>query len=32
MLKGLDPLLTPDILYALCAMGQGDEVVIVELQ
>ena len=24
--QGLDPLLTPDILYALCAMGHGDEV------
>jgi L-fucose mutarotase len=30
MLKGINPLLTPDILYALCAMGHGDEVVIVE--
>jgi hypothetical protein len=30
MLKGLNPLLTPDILYALCAMGHGDEVVIVD--
>jgi L-fucose mutarotase len=30
VLKGLNPLLTPDILYALCAMGHGDEVVIVD--
>ncbi len=30
MLKGLNPLLTPDVLYALCAMGHGDEVVIVD--
>lgn len=30
MLKGLSPLLTPDVLYALCAMGHGDEVVIVD--
>jgi L-fucose mutarotase len=30
MLKGLNPLLTPDILYALCSMGHGDEVVIVD--
>src|SRR5229473_1444338 len=30
MLKGLDSLLTPDVLYALCAMGHGDEVVIVD--
>ena len=30
MLKGLNPLLNPDVLYALCAMGHGDEVVIVD--
>jgi L-fucose mutarotase len=30
MLKGLNPLLTPDVLSALCAMGHGDEVVIVD--
>jgi L-fucose mutarotase len=30
MLKGLNPLLSPDVLYALCAMGHGDEVVIVD--
>jgi L-fucose mutarotase len=28
MLKNVDPLLSPDALYALCAMGHGDEVVI----
>ena len=28
MLKNLDPLLNPDVLYALSAMGHGDEVVI----
>ncbi|PTB18682.1 ribose ABC transporter [Trinickia symbiotica] len=28
MLKQLDPLLNPDILYALSAMGHGDELVI----
>ncbi len=30
MLKGIDPLLTPDLLYALRAMGHGDEVAIVD--
>jgi L-fucose mutarotase len=30
MLKGLNPLLTPGLLYAICAMGHGDEVVIVD--
>jgi L-fucose mutarotase len=30
MLKGINALLTPDVLYALCAMGHGDEVVIVD--
>ena len=30
MLKGLNPLLTPDILHALCAMGHGDEIAIVD--
>jgi L-fucose mutarotase len=30
MLKGIDPILTPDVLHALCAMGHGDEVVIVD--
>jgi L-fucose mutarotase len=29
MLKGLDPLLTPDLLYMLRAMGHGDDLVIV---
>jgi L-fucose mutarotase len=28
MLKGIDPLLTPDILAALRAMGHGDELVV----
>jgi L-fucose mutarotase len=28
MLKGLDPLLTADLLYALRAMGHGDELVL----
>jgi L-fucose mutarotase len=28
MLKSIDPLLGPDILYALAAMGHGDEVVL----
>lgn len=30
MLKGLDPLLSPDLLYALRAMGHGDELTIVD--
>jgi L-fucose mutarotase len=30
MLKGLDPLLTAEILYALRAMGHGDELVVVD--
>lgn len=30
MLKGLDPLLTPDLLHALRAMGHGDELVIAD--
>jgi len=30
VLKGLNPLLTPDVLYALCAMGHGDKVAIVD--
>ena len=30
MLKGIDPLLTPDLLYALRAMGHGDEIAIVD--
>ncbi len=30
MLKGLDPLLTPDLLFALRAMGHGDEIAIVD--
>ncbi|HXW19070.1 MAG TPA: RbsD/FucU domain-containing protein [Roseiarcus sp.] len=30
MLKGLDPLLSPDLLYVLRAMGHGDELAIVD--
>lgn len=30
MLKGLDPLLTPDLLHALSAMGHGDDLAIVD--
>jgi L-fucose mutarotase len=30
MLKNLDPLLTPDLLYVLRSMGHGDEIVIVD--
>jgi L-fucose mutarotase len=30
MLKTLDPILTPDLLQALRAMGHGDEIVIVD--
>ena len=30
MLKGLDPLLTPDLLAALRAMGHGDEIALVD--
>lgn len=30
MLKNLDPLLTPDLLHVLRAMGHGDEIVIVD--
>lgn len=30
MLKGLDPLLGPDLLHALRAMGHGDELVIAD--
>src|SRR5579862_6291769 len=30
MLKGLDPLLSPDLLYALRAMGHGDELTIAD--
>ena len=28
MLRGLDPLLTPDLLHALASMGHGDTIVI----
>lgn len=30
MLKGIDPLLSPDVLHALSSMGHADEVVIVD--
>jgi L-fucose mutarotase len=30
MLKGIDPLLSPDLLHALAAMGHGDEIAIVD--
>lgn len=30
MLKGIDPLLTADVLKVLCEMGHGDEVVVVD--
>src|SRR3954453_6123930 len=30
MLKGLDPLLAPDLLHALAAMGHGDELALVD--
>ena len=30
MLKGLSPLLSPDLLHVLAAMGHGDEIVLVD--
>ena len=30
MLKGLNPLLGPDLLKVLCAMGHGDEIAVVD--
>ncbi len=30
MLRNIDPILSPDILYALAAMGHGDEIVIAD--
>jgi L-fucose mutarotase/ribose pyranase (RbsD/FucU family) len=30
MLLGLDPLLTPELLHALAAMGHGDRIVLVD--
>jgi len=30
MLKGIDPLLTPDLLHVLAEMGHGDEIVIAD--
>ena len=30
MLKGIDPLLSPELLHTLAAMGHGDEIVLVD--
>ncbi|MEG1326963.1 MAG: RbsD/FucU domain-containing protein, partial [Janthinobacterium sp.] len=30
MLKGIDPLLSPELLKILCEMGHGEEVVLVD--
>ncbi|HAH70890.1 MAG TPA: ribose ABC transporter, partial [Succinivibrionaceae bacterium] len=30
MLKGISPLITPELLYALSAMGHGDALVIAD--
>ncbi|SPH16834.1 L-fucose mutarotase [Defluviimonas aquaemixtae] len=30
MLRGIDPILSPDLLHALAAMGHGDEIVIAD--
>lgn len=30
MLRGLDPILSPDLLYTLAAMGHGDDIVIAD--
>jgi len=30
VLKGIDPLLSPELLHALAAMGHGDEIVLVD--
>jgi len=30
MLKGISPLLTPDLLHALASMGHGDEIAVVD--
>ncbi|HVN35027.1 MAG TPA: RbsD/FucU domain-containing protein, partial [Casimicrobiaceae bacterium] len=30
MLKGIHPLLIPELLYAIAAMGHGDEIAIVD--
>jgi L-fucose mutarotase len=30
MLKGIDPLLSPELLHALAAMGHGDEIAVVD--
>ncbi len=31
MLRGLDPLLTPDLLHALASMGHGDTIAVVDV-
>ena len=31
MLKSVDPMLNPDLLHALCAMGHGDDLVLCDL-
>ncbi|MEM9635772.1 MAG: RbsD/FucU domain-containing protein, partial [Pseudomonadota bacterium] len=30
MLRNIDPILSPDLLYALRAMGHGDEIVLAD--
>ena len=30
MLKGIDPLLTPELLHVLAEMGHGDEIVVAD--
>jgi len=30
MLKNIDPLLTPELLYVLAAMGHGDELAVID--
>jgi L-fucose mutarotase len=30
MLKGIDPLLTPELLWVLAAMGHGDDIALVD--
>ncbi|MBV9520627.1 MAG: ribose ABC transporter, partial [Hyphomicrobiales bacterium] len=31
MLKSIDPMLNPDVLQALCAMGHGDDLVLCDM-
>ena len=31
MLKSIDPMLNPDVLHALCAMGHGDDLVLCDM-